>query len=343
MKFTPIFVLLASGAPIIAHAQTANTPAVAALPLAPKSAATSDAFVWRFAPPVGSHWTMRSFKRAVSISPLDENHKSELYKTTATQHFTADYDVLSRDKFGATTIRLTYREMSDYLVTVPIYLKISRSRPSGGAYEKAIDGATLTFKQGPDGRVWSVVGARAFFRRALRARGMTDENAIRATLDSPDFPSNEEIAQSMSRQKSGIPTWPVRVGESWKTLVTFPDMGNVPTPEASGTRTLKSLNTEAASIAENARFDGSDPNQKLPDDGSNVDVNYRHLTGTLNSTERVQRSSGLALETNVTATLKGRIIVRPRTRENDDMSVPAPAQEIPVNVVSTMRSVIQPR
>ena len=208
MKFTPVFALLAVCAPFDARAQTGDTPAVAAvgapLPTAPKNAGTADAFIWRFAPPVGSRWTMRSFKRIISVGPAEIEGApvlvlpaelagdSQLYKAVAIQRVTADYDVLSRDQFGATTIRLTYRKLLDFFTVDAIGSEISRSAPGGA---DLIDGATITFKQGPDGRIWNVLNTRGFVRRYLQSNGMTDEKLLRESLSSVHVPSNAEVAE----------------------------------------------------------------------------------------------------------------------------------------------------
>ncbi len=342
MKISPILALLAVCAPVVAPAQTATTPDVAALPIAPASAATSDVFVWRFAPPVGSKWTMRSFVRSISIAPLDSNHKDQFQKTTAVQRFTADYDVLSRDRFGATTIRLTYRDAFDYTLSVPIDSDISMSGPMERADTKAIDGATLTFKQGPDGRVWSVVGVRAFLRHSLRVRTLADEETIRQFLDSPEFPSNKEFVEVLNQGRDIFPTSPLRVGESWSYSTAFPNqILQIPDIEVRGKRTLKVLNAEIASIATNARFDNGKPNSQtsVASDRLQAVVDYSRLSGTITGNSRVERSSGLALETNASTALKGRVTTR--LREPDGAL--AEAQETVVNVTSTTRIVMQPR
>ena len=343
MKLSPIFALLVVCAPVAAHAQTADVPAVAALPMAPKSAATADAFVWRFAPPVGSHWTMRSFKRVISIGtdniiggpvmPLtnEQSIGSQIYRTTDIHSFSADYDVLSRDKFGATTIRLTFRELLDYIDIAAVGTGNFNSTTPGGAC--LIDGATLTFKRGPDGRIWSVVGTRSFKRRYLQSNGMTDENTLRQTLDSQKAPRNEDVAEYVNQQASEIPAFPLRVGEKWAETVGFPTL---PDFKLSGTGTLKTLDEKFASIASSASFNGSDPKQKLIVTRA-AGVNYSRLIGTINGTTRIERASGLALETDVNTVLKGSITGPLRG------NVSVTAQATPVNVTSTTRVVLVPR
>ena len=112
MKNLILLSLLAAAAPLTAHAQ-AELPLDEVAP-APKSAATRDAFVWRVQPPVGSRWTMRAFTRATSVTQVPQNGAKSGAKSAKTpqkmefiiiQKVTADYDILSRDAYGATTIR----------------------------------------------------------------------------------------------------------------------------------------------------------------------------------------------------------------------------------------------
>ena len=106
--------------------------------------------------------------------------------------------------------------------------------------------------------------------------------------------------------------------------------------EVSGTRTLKALDASFASVAGNAVFNGKDSNPKIPD-AIKYGLDYSRLTGTVSSAERVERSSGLALETNVNTTLNGRIIAPARGEKG------GAAREIPVHVTSTLRTVLEPR
>ena len=342
MKFTPIFALLAASAPIIAQAQTADVPAVAAsgapISPAPASAATADGFVWRFAPPVGSRWTMRSFKRIISIGPFAPDgtpnialpaefaDSAQSYKAIDIQRVVADYDVLSRDRFGATTIRLTYRKLLNYQTYDAVGTEISRSAPTGA---KRIDGATITFKQGPNGRIWNVLDTRGFVRRYLQSHGVTDEKSLRRILNSNHVPSNEDVAQYVNQGLGTLPDFPTRVGESWQDAVVFPTMTDI---EVSGTRTLKVLDEKFALVGSGARFDGSDPQQKFPP-ATAAEFDYSQLSGTMNGAERVQRSSGLALETNVNTTLQGTSIARQGAKTT----------RTPVNVTSMLRLVLEPR
>lgn len=159
MNFTSIFALLGVCAPFIAHAQPTATPGVAAsvgeLPMAPKSAETSDAFVWRFAPPIGSRWTMRSFGRSTSTVQTSAigGNKAESRNFKVIQKMTADYDIVSRDALGATTILMTLREMTNDVATVVNGKSIPS--PLAKLNPGAINGATLTIKQSREGKVWA--------------------------------------------------------------------------------------------------------------------------------------------------------------------------------------------
>ena len=342
MKFSPIFVLLAASAPIIAHAQTEETPAVAAsvapLPMAPKTAETADAFVWRFAPPVGSRWTMRSFVRSTSNTqvPAVNGEKAQSMNFKIIQKMTADYDVLSRDEWGATTIRLTLREMEND-VTVASDGKSIKS-PLAKPDSRAVDGATLTIKQSREGKVWGVVGMRAFQRKILEASGSLDAATINQVLDANPMTGNNVMMKSMSLMSGTLPTSPVRVSESWNYDV------KLPSPLAfdiSGTRTLKSLNPDVAVVADSASYTGDQAQMKFPKTPQmpGFSIDYSQIKGYVNGVSRVQRSSGLPLESTVNQTIKGSISTQiPATNG-------APAQKItvPMDATSSGRVVLEPR
>ena len=105
-----------------------------------------------------------------------------------------------------------------------------------------------------------------------------------------------------------------------------------------GTRTLKILDANYAFVSSSARFDGSDSKQKFGVVGAKG-MDYSRLNGTITGTERVERSSGLALETNVNTVLKGRVFARAK----GNARASAPKHETPVNVTSTTRVVLEPR
>ena len=198
---------------------------------------------------------------------------------------------------------------------------------AGGA--NLIDGATITFKQGPNGRIWNVLNTRGFVRRYLQSHGVTDEKSLRRILNSNRVPSNEDVAQYVNQGLGTLPDYPVRVGENWRNAVVFPTMTDI---EVSGTRTLKALDEKFALVGSRARFDGSDPQQKFPT-ATAAEFDYSQLSGTMNGAERVQRSSGLALETNVNSALRGVFIARQGAKTT----------RTPVNVTSTLRLVLEPR
>lgn len=341
MKFTPVFALLAVCAPVIAHAQTAATPDVAAmpaLPMAPKSAETSDAFVWRFAPPIGSRWTMRSFTRATSLTqmPAMGGQKAQSVNFKMIQKLTADYDVLSRDALGATTFRVTLREMTSDL-TLTSNGKIIPSPLAKAANPRAVDGAQLTIKQSSDGKVWGVVGMRAFQRKVLEASGINDAAAIEQSLNASPM-LNNKMMKSFSIMSGTLPTSPVRVGESWSYNV------SLPSPLAfdiNGTRTLKALNSEIAVVAESATYAGGKSQMKVPTTPAMgaVNVDYSKLKGYINGVSRVQRSSGLPLESTFNQTVKGSI----STQMPAANGARAQNLTVPLNVTISARMVMEPR
>ena len=247
------------------------------------------------------------------------------------QKFTADYDVLSRDTFGATTIRLTLREMSND-VDIAFNGETAPSPKSEMPDPKAVNGATFTFKQAPDGAIWGVVGMRAFQRKLLEASGLTNKMIIDSFLETNQTEAKAMIA-AMSLMTGTLPVSPVRVGESWNYKVTLP----LPFAfEVRGQRTLKVLDSEIAVVADSARFESDKPNRAVPIVPNAARVDYGQF-GILSGTSRVQRSSGLPLETMVTQVVDSKI----------SPQVPSGSAEqnfsIPIHAVSSTRIVLEPR
>ncbi|NEL90734.1 hypothetical protein G3V64_22965, partial [Escherichia coli] len=143
---------------------------------------------------VGSRWTVRSFARSTSNTqtPAMDDEKAHSMKFVFLQKMTADYDVLSRDELGATTIRLTLRDMTNDMTAV-IDGKTVKSPLAGKTDPKAVNGATLTIKQSSDGRVWGVVGMRAFQRKIFKASGIGDDATITRMLDANPMTNNSDM------------------------------------------------------------------------------------------------------------------------------------------------------
>ena len=338
--------------PLAAHAQTAavdaNAPDVAApsvpmlapIPLAPKTAATSDAFVWRFMPPVGSRWTMRSFVRASSDTkvPAMGANKAESIKFSSMQKLTADYDIISRDTLGATTIRLTLREMSNDMSYVSDG-KTTKMPLAAATNTKAVNGATLIIKQASDGKVWGVVGMRAFQRKILQASGSFDAATIDQILDASPMNANNGMFKSFSQMSGGYPVSPIRVGESWNYDVSLPAQFPMAL-DITGTRTLKKLDADNAFVADSARMDGGSI-LKMPNVGAvkMPTVDFSRLVGAFNGTTRVQRSSGLPLEATANLSMSGSVSTQMPANANEKSQTIT----VPMNLTSATRVVLEPR
>ena len=219
--------------------------------------------------------------------------------------FTADYDVLSRDALGATTIRLTLRTMTS-----------DRTMKSEGSISKhwladstSVDGTPLTIKQSREGKIWGVVGLRAFQRKILETDGIGDLSMIDTLLDPDPLTGRSDMIKSLSEIVGTSPVSPVRVGESWNYDMSSPQSLAL---DISGTRTLKSLNSEVAVINDSVSYQGKKSRQELANmpQSDKIGVVFTHLKGSINSVSRVQRSSGLSLEKTMNQTVKGGILVQ---------------------------------
>ena len=206
--------------------------------------------------------------------------------------------------------------------------------------KRSVDGATLTIKQAPDGRIWNVVGARAFQRRLLEASGISDPAQIEEALKMTDAMGGAKMLKSLSLMSSQLPGPPIRVGESWNYEMELP--AQMPLAlMVTGTRTLKKLDADFAYIADSAQLNGGNSALKLPpmEQSGATKVNFGKLTGIISGTSRVERSSGLALETTVNQTLGGSV----STQILDAKGAIQHSQTIPLNVKSTARVVLEPR
>ena len=290
--------------PFSAVAQTET-----ALPPTPR--VEDEAFVWKFAPPLGSRWTMRYFVRTVTVVETPSinfqfdsttgNSQSRpgqpfVTQTTRIQRFAADYDVLSRDALGATTIRLTYREMADDTRSVTKGMSRNLDLPRS-SNPKAIDGATLTFKQAPDGKIWNVLGGRAFQRRMWEASDDLREAENERLSKVSDAILNAELVKSLDVLVGILPASPIRVGESWTAPMELSDP--LPRPlKLSGARTLKSLTLDSALIADSVVIDVDKLKDQIPvvPGQGQMQFGYRDVSGSIAGTARVARASGLPLE-----------------------------------------------
>ena len=306
-----------------------------ALPPAPKSAATADALVWRVQPEVGARYTMRLFSRFSSEVPAPSFPKAttQMMKVTFVQRLTADYDILSRDALGATTIRLTYRTMKATVIST-VDGKAIASPAGEMTHNIPIDGATLTVKQAPDGAVWNVVGFRAFMRRILQANGITEPAQLKQSLDALDKVGGERMLKSVSLSAGTLPASPVRVGESWNYTVESPFQWQTPV-QVSGQRTLKKLDADFAYVADNATLDTLRP--VTPGDGK-IKEDYSQLKGTISATSRIERSSGLPLESLGSVVMSGVVTSTLRNADGTPRTLTSP-----INVTVSTRVVLEPR
>ena len=288
--------------------------------IAPPQIRAADAFVWRFAPPLGSRWTMRWFRRTETVVETPSIHvefgganqrpqsgpgQPFVTKSTRIQRFTADYDVLSRDASGATTIRLTYRDMADDEKSATKGMSQTLESPRS-ANSKSINGATLTFKQAPDGTVWSVLGARAFQRRIWELDGDLNQAEIKILSKVDDATLNAELIKLVDDFVGALPTSPVRVGESWSSPMDLSEP--LPRPiTLSGARTLKSLTPDSALVADSALVDVSQLKGQIPvvPGKGQLQFGYDDISGAISGTARVARASGLPLERQLDQKFKG--------------------------------------
>ena len=319
-----------------------SAPALAQAPLiplpAPQVAAASDAFVWKFAPPVGSRWRVRSFSRAREIValPAMPGVPAERTETNAQSRVNMDYDVVGRDSFGATSIRVTYRQMSSDART-----KINGEIVGGETIAnagKTLDGASFVMKVAPSGQIWNVTGIEAALEKLTRAEAAASPEE-RAIMQGFNKSLSGEGLQKMMSSLTGaqMPPHPMRVGESWPYQIEMP-VGLPIQLRISGTRTLKALDGGIASIAERMTLGGGSMKVVMPDGGT-IGVDMSRLTGAFAGTTRVEASSGLALESQLDHTMSGAMTVTIL----DAKGAPQHSIKVPIDAKGTTRMVMEPR
>lgn len=354
MKIIPVFALLAACAPIIAHAQTADAPAdampadvpdvaaIAPLPMAPKAAPAVDAYRWRFAPPVGSRWTMRTFTRTDINQkyPSLQGEPAHDVKVGGFTNLVADYDVINRDQFGASTIRVTYRQMTESS-KVTVDGKLMDAMPAKDGIYRNINGASYTIKQAPDGRVWGIDGLNAVQSKMLQAAPGLDA-ASRAALSklTSSLASEDSLRKMMSVAADAWPKYPIRAGESWNYSIEMP-AGFPMQFTIESKRTLKALDPEIASIDEAATYNNGSFKIALPTgaDGAPMKINIENFQGKVSGYSRVQRSSGIALQNSIVQTFSGIVMA-----EVPAVAGAAPLKvRVPMTATSDTRIVMEPR
>lgn len=309
--------------------------------MAPKSAATVDALMWRFQPPVGSRWQMRTFTRSKMVQniPAIEKESAQKMELNIIQHLTADYDVLSRDQFGASTIRITYRSMKTDGSS-----KINgKVVPAPKMNTSSINGAHFTIKQAPDGRVWGVTGMKTFMRRLLQASGVTDPVALAQSLKMSESMMSEKSLKSISMMAGKLPAYPIRVGESWTYSTELP-AGFPLQLKIAGKRTLKSLTPEIAMIAEEADFNGGKMDMKVPmppgaPQIGKIAIDLSEMRGAITGFTKLERESGVPLETIIHQTIGGAF----KVTQFDKAGKVKMSARVPQNTQISTRVVLEPR
>ena len=294
MKFW-LSLLLVACAPALAQSPA---PAPLASP-APENAASGEVWVGKFAPPVGSTWTLKMWNRARQSSTLVGSAKPS-YELDQVTQVTADYDIISRDRFGATSIRVVYRDWE--------FRALSRSGDKAPIFSsvKAQDSKvpleiSFVIKQAPNGKVWNITGLERVqeqFRRLIQDAGSAIDPKKTGWVQAVAAPllSQPEARNRFEEVLGTLPPSPVQIGESWNFSPQYP--GGVPVErDVVGTRTLQGLDFSAL-IVDNARFSGVDTGglQFKGDVFGRVQMDASSVRGVLEGRTRLERAGGLPLE-----------------------------------------------
>ena len=307
------FALLVSAlcfTPVVVAAQTEIAPP-------PQTHVAEDAFVWRFAPPIGSRWQVRAFMRTEtkSVTPFAGNTPEASAQLADLSSIVADYDVLSRDPFGATTSRITLREIKFNLAGTIDGEDATTSAERLAALQKTLQNVSFTLKQSAAGEIWGIEGREAITTRIANAIAPFNSGDAAQTLVQAQKMTEFLIGPNALRQMLGLgnsPSYPVVTSESWPYQVALP-AGFPFGFDLTGTRTLNRLTPDLAFIASNATYDASTApvapdfkrdNGEFVSDASGIKASVRGAA-------RVERSSGLTLESTSSWRLGSTIISRP--------------------------------
>ena len=323
--------------PIAARAQSPMLN----LPTPAKSDETADAFVWVIAPEVGSRWQMRTFTRTESMNvvPATNGANASRVESVVIQRLVADYDVLNRDEFGGTNTRITMRDLDLDLTMRVNGQMIAAPKGDLDRMSRAIDGATFTVKQAPNGAIWNVKGLEQMQNRLMRALAGNDPElreqmmSMSKSLFSPDW------TRKMMGQKSGtLPAYPIRVGESWAYAVDLP-AGLPFRSNITGTRTINLLTTDLAYISDDALYSGLNSSAPIMMGNKKMVYDMSGLEGGLLGTSRVDRATGLTLESTLAQRLDGAMTLK----QLDLVGNVKYAERLPLNIVTTGRVILEPR
>lgn len=300
-------------------------------------------FDWKIRPKVGSHWIMRSFQRsqmAFEIPPPTAGQAKVDINVTSIQRFTMDYDVLSRDNQGATTVRLTYRQFDSSADTR------MNGRPIKTPADKGLDrdikrafiGAALTMKVAPNGQVWSIQGLAELNRRAAAASPQ-DERMVTQMM-SAFF--NEKTLKKIYSQNIGVlPPHSLAVGDKYPFQIDLPLMTGplniglkmkgerLLAARSSGTATIKESGTLDMDLAATQGTDGSAKSSAPPF--------KMNMKGAIKGDSLVDEASGLARQYNLNMTIHGNIVM-----PSNASAAKNAAMSVPITVRLSSRVVMEP-
>jgi hypothetical protein len=336
------FILALCSLPVAAFAQDTptETPAIAPGPATAPAAKLIGAFDWKLRLQPGQKWQIRTFTRMTQSqefapptpivleegvnettpkAPEPKLPSSKLpprIEIQSMQRLTLDYEVLAIDKFGASTVRLSYREL----------LSDTTSSSEGKPYPdektahqnfavKDLEGASLTVKQAADGTVWNVSGFEALPARILKALpNLTTEQKLQAQQFAGQFSSDKYWRRFFQSLSGFLPKFPVMVSESWNYEVATP--ADLPIQLTyQGKRTLNARKDGIAFIQEQANIDSGSFDIKGGEGSDNVAI--RDYKGAITGASQIEEKTGMPLSSNMSYKISGLIEVEGAAKTAD--------------------------
>ena len=281
-------------------------------------------------------FTRNSVDETVPAINGEPSHRVQIGGFTRT---VADYDVINRDQFGASTIRVTYREITTDNNLLVDGEKVEAT-PSKEGELQGIAGASFTIKQAPDGAVWGIDGLNAVQQKILDSTPLSPAERAAMTKVMSSLASEEALKKMLGTPTDSWPNYPIRAGESWNYSYAMP-AGSPMQLTLQSRRTLKSLDADIASLSETATYNDASMKFDLPGDasGGKMALTMNDMTGAITGYARVQRSSGVALQSSLTQNISGTVAVKVRDGDGNKML----DMRVPMKVTTETRIVMEPR
>ncbi len=340
------------------------------------SVVPSAVFDWKVRPEVGSRYVRRTFNRTqMQMSGLPSvpvrsrgsaAGKGSKTPTSVSMNTivssVADYDVLSRDAQGATTVKLTYRTYRTFSSNTSTFMpgvSMAAVRTAQDRQSKMMQdifaGLILTMKIAPDGRIWSVLGLDKLRSRMTRVFASMPGGGAAVQMLGKDFLSEDSYKKALAQNMGALPPHPIVPGDSWPYQISLPLPMGI-SSGIQGTRTLVSRRDGVATIKDSSTFnltqDASKPGTSAsapPSAQFPIPGFAMRLQGNQDGSTTVDEASGLPREASTSMVMSGHMTFPDPRASSASAAKPKPGASpsfSPIRITitgrSTTRTVLEP-